>query len=142
MSSVMLCLPFQGFYEITPALPRGATCETRQQNKATVPGTIGAKKATAPRQKRQRCLAPSTQQGNKTRQRCLAPSTQQRGVCVGMTATVVRHARLRQRPFGFDVTVDPALRSLVPADVEGAERWVELERRVGQVIVDPPRERA
>ena len=42
-----------------------------------------------------------------------------------------------QKSFGFNVAVDGMARLLVPADVEGAEFWKELQLAIWKMIVNP-----
>src|SRR4029077_15181680 len=63
------------------------------------------------------------------------------GVEIGVGAGVITHPRLRQEAARRDEAVDPPLRPLVPADVEGGELWKELQLAVRQVVVAPPRHR-
>ncbi|SLN58953.1 hypothetical protein ROA7450_03037 [Roseovarius albus] len=55
---------------------------------------------------------------------------------------MIVHAELGQTSSARDEAVDSAFRSFAPKDVEGAEFGVEPQMGMGQVVVDPPGERA
>lgn len=57
-----------------------------------------------------------------------------------MAAFVVRHARFRQATLGLHITVDAPLGLFAPLDVECPHLREEIERRIRQVVVDPPGE--
>src|SRR5271165_3659815 len=62
-------------------------------------------------------------------------------ILIGVVTGMVQHTRPGQVPARPNEAVDLALRVLLPADIERAELWEELQLAVGEVIVDPPRHR-
>jgi hypothetical protein len=60
------------------------------------------------------------------------------GIQFGMRAVVIGHFRSRQAALRGDKAVDPALRPLMPADVEGGQFREELQLAARQVVTDPP----
>jgi hypothetical protein len=72
----------------------------------------------------------------------LAGATREEGISLGMDARMIRHPGPRQTPARRDKALYPALRALVPPDVECRELREELQLAVRQVVMDPPGHRS